>query len=123
MRDNFIPIEQQIVNKINAKQNFTYNLSETNKRYVVSIKNIYKGKNPSLWFESIVTIKSIINKGGLIKAFYDSLGGWSDINNTYYLDLNIHFNDLKTALNVAKNNGQIAIYDTLKQQVIYLNNN
>ena len=120
MRGNYINLDQQIVNKINAKQNFTFDLSNSKKRYVVSIKNIYKGKNPSLWHESILTINSIIKKDSLLKDFYDSFGGWSDKTNTYYVDLNIHFNDLQTALNVAKQNKQKAIYDIKTKKVINL---
>ena len=120
MRGNYIELNQQIVNKINAKQNFTFDLSNSKKRYVVSIKNIYKGKNPSLWHDSIIMINSIIKKNSLVKDFYDSFGGWADNNNTYFLDLNIHFNDLQTALNIAKQNNQKAIYDIETKKVINL---
>ena len=54
---------------------------------------------------------------------YDSIGGWLDNKtNLYYLDLNIHFSILEIALKFAKQTNQIAIFDNLKKELIYLNN-
>lgn len=109
---------QNILNKANQKLNFTYNLNSDKNRYIVSIKNIYTGKNPSLDFELIKRIEKYVKTG-----YYSSIGGWLDKKtNVYYLDANIHLQMLHYALQLAKNNNQIAIFDTKKQETIYLNN-
>ena len=119
MRNTNITITQNIVNKVNHKTDFTILLNDTKNRYVVSCKNLYTGFNPSLKYDLNKDITNVINT-----KMYDSVGGWFDKDKkVYYLDANLHFSILKYALICAKNNGQIAIYDTLKQQVIYLNNN
>ena len=40
MKNNKLTKFQDAINKINAKQNFTTNLSNTKNRYIVSYKNI-----------------------------------------------------------------------------------
>tara|TARA_R110002074_G_scaffold133536_1_gene277269 strand:- start:1504 stop:1848 length:345 start_codon:yes stop_codon:yes gene_type:complete len=109
---------QRLINKINAKQNFTYNLTNNRNRYIVSIENIYNGSNPSIKFDLITKVSKIIETTN-----FDSLGGWFDVDDkTYCLDLNIHLSDLTTALKLAKVNKQTAIFDSKKNLVIYLNN-
>jgi len=109
---------QDLINKVNAKQNFTYKLSDSKSRYIVSYKNLYTGKNPSLESELILTIEKFINSN-----MYDSLGGWYDKKtNLYYLDANLHISDINIALKIAKLKNQIAIFDNKEKQVIYLNN-
>lgn len=106
---------QDAINKINAKQDFTYDLSKNNNRYIVSQKNIFKGKNPSLFYELPIVLSENIDS-------YDSFGGWYDEEtNLYHVDLNLHLSELKYALMLAKENDQIAIYDNVEEQVIYLN--
>ena len=108
---------QDTINKINAKQNFTTNLSNSKNRYIVSQKNIYVGENPSLFFELPIVLKENINRNT-----YDSVGGWLDKEtNLYHVDFNFHVRVLKYALMLAKENNQIAIYDNSKKQLIYLN--
>ena len=112
-------LAQTILNKSNQKQNFTYNLSNSKNRYIVSFKNLYTGKNPSLDFNLITKVDKFINS-----KMYDSLGGWlNKETNLYYLDANLHFSDISIALKVAKNNNQIAIFDNLKKETIYLTKN
>ena len=118
MKNNKLTKFQDTINKINAKQNFTTNLSNTKNRYIVSYKNIYKGRNPSLFFDLPIVLRE-----NLTLNYYDSIGGWFDNKtNLYYLDLNIHFSILETALKFAKQTNQIAIFDNFKKQLIYLNN-
>tara|TARA_R110000744_G_scaffold3633_1_gene13646 strand:- start:645 stop:992 length:348 start_codon:yes stop_codon:yes gene_type:complete len=112
-------IRQDLINKINAKQNFTHNLTLNKSRYVVSLKSIYKGFNPSIQFDLIEQIYSILGKKN---QSFDSLGGWyNETTKVYCLDLNLHLSDLSTSLKLAKVNKQLAIYDSKKQLVIYLN--
>jgi len=106
---------QIISNKANLKKDFTYNLIETKKRYVVSVKNIYEGFNPSLNYDLNLKINEIINKN-----FYDSIGGWY-YKNIYYLDANVHFYCLDNAVEVAKLYNQIAIFDKQKNKTIIIN--
>ena len=109
---------QRLINKINAKQNFTYNLTNNRQRYIVSIKSVYNGLNPSIEFDLITKVSNILETNN-----FDSLGGWFNVENeNYCLDLNIHLSDLTTALKLAKVNQQTAIFDSKKNLVIYLNN-
>jgi len=119
MRNTELTKFQDLINKINSRQNFTYNLSNSKNRYIVSYKNLYTGKNPSLDFNLITKVDKFINS-----KMYDSLGGWlNKETNVYYLDANLHFSDISIALKVAKNNNQIAIFDNLKKETIYLTKN
>ena len=107
---------QDAINKINAKQDFTYDLSKNNNRYIVSQKNIFKGKNPSLFYDLPIVLSENMDS-------YDSFGGWYDKEtDLYHVDFNLHLDMLKYALMLAKENDQIAIYDNVEKQVIYLNN-
>lgn len=96
---------------INNKKPFTFPLKKNLARYIVSIKNVYTGKFPKA--NQLVNVNT---KG------FDSLGGWNDEQENYYLDLNKHFDNIETALKVAKDNKELAIFDSLKNKVINLNN-
>ena len=113
MRNIIISPEQQIVNKVNSKEEFTYNLTDNYNRYIVSIKNLYTGKNPSLQFDLMTKIQDSINSNN-----FDSLGTWKDKDNLFYLDANIHLTNFKIAVMTAKEYKQLAIYDNLKKIVI-----
>ena len=107
---------QDAINKINSKQDFTYNLNNSKGRYIVSQKNVFKGKNPSLFCELPIILRENMDT-------YDSFGGWYDEKtNLYHVDFNFHLSILKYALMLAKENNQISIYDNVENKVIYLNN-
>ena len=109
---------QRLINKVNAKQDFTYNLTDNRQRYIVSTKSVYNGLNPSIEFDLITKVSNILETNN-----FDSLGGWFNVENkNYCLDLNIHLSDLTTALKLAKVNQQTAIFDSKNNLVIYLNN-
>tara|TARA_R110000744_G_scaffold87718_1_gene171175 strand:+ start:41 stop:385 length:345 start_codon:yes stop_codon:yes gene_type:complete len=109
---------QRLINKVNAKQDFTYNLTDNRQRYIVSIESVYNGLNPSIEFDLITKVSNILETNN-----FDSLGGWFNVENeNYCLDLNIHLSDLTTALKLAKVNKQTAIFDSKNNLVIYLNN-
>ena len=119
-RNNEMTVRQDLINKVNAMQNFTHNLTPNKSRYVVSLKSIYKGYNPSIKFDLIQKVYSILDNKN---HSFDSLGGWyNERTKLYCLDLNLHLSDLSTALKLAKVNDQNAIYDSKKELVIYLNN-
>ena len=44
-----ITVTQQINNKANARRDFTTYLSKSKDRYILAVKNIYTGTNPSLF--------------------------------------------------------------------------
>ena len=115
MRATKITLTQQILNKVNSKQEFTHKLTDNNNRYIVSIKNLYTGTNPSLYFNMIIDIQDIINSNS-----YDSIGTWISSDGLFYVDCNIHITNLKIALMTAKAFNQMAIYDSLKNEVINL---
>jgi len=96
---------------IKNKLPFTYNLKQSTSRFIVSIKNVYKGKTPKA--------NELINVKNLSK--FDSLGGWMDENNNYYLDLNIHLDSKEDALKIGNLYDQLAIYDQKEKKVINLN--
>jgi hypothetical protein len=110
---------QRLINKVNAKQDFTHNLRENKGRYAVSYLNdIYKGENPSIQFDLVIKLNEQLELKNCC-----SIGGWLDKKtNLYYLNRNLHFQDINIALMFAKNNEQLAIYDLQNEQLIYLNN-
>ena len=68
--------EQTIINKINAKVNFTY--PSVTKRYIVGKELLHESKNPSLYYQNIY--KDIYKKYNQI-CIYDTLTGLTiDIN-------------------------------------------
>lgn len=117
MRAINIPLYQVLTNKANQRLDFTYNLRDNlNRRYIVSYKNIFTGKNPSLDSNLCVKISNILETENCC-----SIGGWTDEKtNLYYLDCNKHFFYLTDALNFARLNNQIAIFDNYKKEVLNL---
>jgi len=118
MRPIQLNLNQAILNKANGKTEFTYFLNEDKKyyRYIVSCKGIYKGINPSLQTNLNILISDILKLNK-----YHSIGGWFDAKTgIYYLDANLHFKNIDTAKLLAIKNGQIAIYDSLKNESIYI---
>lgn len=117
MKDIKIPLFQIITNKANSLTDFTFNLKNEN-RYIVSYKNIFTGKNPSLDFNLAKKVSNMLETENC-----SSIGGWlDDDTNLYYLDCNKHFFYLKDAITFAKLNNQISIFDTYKKEVLYTKN-
>jgi hypothetical protein len=116
MNYNGTTIAQNITNKAHAKKDFTTYLTKSKSRYIVSIKNIFTGKNFANCYDMILRVSKIVNSG-----YYDSIGGWNFESN-YFVDANLHFQDLDLAMQCAKNNKQIAIFDTKENKTIYINN-
>ena len=105
---------QLILNNAEHKQDFTINLSESKSRYVVSIKNLYRGTNPSLDLELRARISKIADS----KQF-DSVGGWTNIDGEYFVDANLHLDKLEFAVHTAVNNDQICIFDNVAKKLIF----
>ena len=106
--------QQDVVNKINAKADFTHNVNDTRlERYTVSIKNVFKGKNPSLFLED--TWKVVDDA---FNSDQELFGGWLSEDNIYFLDYSLSISDIKKAMKVAKFNKQLAIYDNVSNKVI-----
>ena len=108
---------QLILNNASYKQDFTINLSESKSRYVVSIKNLYRGTNPSLDFELRDRISKIADS-----QQFDSIGGFTNIDGEYFLDANLHLDKLEFAMHTAINNDQICIFDNVEKKLIFTNN-
>ena len=123
MRTKEIKLSQQIINNANYKQDFTINISRENtvkNRYIVSCYSLYLGGNPSLDFKLLESVTNIID---INNGLFDSVGCWlNKETNLYYLDANMHFDNLEFSLKFAKINKQLAIFDKETQQTIYLNN-
>ncbi len=108
--------QQLIINKANNKQNFTYYLKNNQNRYIVGVKNIFNGKNPSLKCNLLKDVANILKNYN-----FDSIGGWMDKkSNIYYLDANLHYSNKIKALKAAKILNEIAIFDNLENKVINL---
>ena len=107
--------QQNIINKINAKQDFTINLKENTKRYIVGVKNLFTGSNPSTQYETIY--KDIMNR----EEKFDSVGGWLDKDSMiYFVDYSMQINNLSDALELAKQHNELAIWDSLENKEIRL---
>ena len=116
MIDIILTQTQVINNKANARQDFTSYLNKNKGRYIVSVKNLYTGTNPSTCFDLITRITETVEKNT-----YDSIGGWMDPETTvYFLDANIHFDSLSLCIANAELYGELAIYDSLNDEVIML---
>mgnify|MGYP003652684061 CR=1 FL=1 len=113
-----ITTTQKIVNKINSKKEFTFikNKSIEPKNYIVSVQNIYTGKNPSLFFNMNLEINKILSND-----IYDSIGLWLDKETSLYVvDANVHFYTLETAKHIARKYDQKAVYDINKNECIFI---
>ena len=106
--------QQDVVNKINAKADFTHNINNTRlERYTVSTQNVLKTSNPSLFSKNTWQI--------VAEAFHSDhelLGGWLSEDDIYFLDYGISITDIRLAMRFAKANDQLAIYDNVMQKVI-----
>ena len=106
--------QQNVVNKINAKADFTHNINRTRlERYTVSTKNVFTGKNPSLFLKD--TWKVVEDA---FNSDHELLGGWLSEADIYFLDYGLSVSDLKEAMKIAKFNKQLAIYDNVASKVI-----
>jgi len=106
--------QQDVVNKINAKANFTHNINQTRlERYTVGTKNVFTGKNPSLFLKD--TWKVVEDA---FDSDHELLGGWLSEDDVYFLDYGISITDLRIAMKFARANDQLAIYDNVSQKVI-----
>jgi hypothetical protein len=106
--------QQDVVNKINAKADFTHNINRTRlERYTVSTKNVFTGKNPSLFLKD--TWKVVEDA---FNSDHELLGGWLSEDDTYFLDYGISITDLRIAMQFARANSQSAIYDNVANKVI-----
>lgn len=109
--------QQDVVNKINAKADFTHNINNTRlERYTVSTKNVFTGKNPSLFLKD--TWKVVEDA---FNSDHELLGGWLSEDDIYFLDYGISITDLRIAMQFARANNQLAIYDNVSQKVINVN--
>ena len=116
MRDIKIPKHQQIVNKINAMQDFTYYKKKKCKlRYVVGCSNLYKGESPSMqWFSSNEKIDEILKD-----ETFEGVGGWLDKeNNIYYVDAMKTYLTLSVAMGMANMFKEKTIYDTKEDKIL-----
>ena len=108
---------QSVYNNIVSKKDFTISINPNSKgRYIVGTKNVFTGKNPSASKDFNIEILR-----DALEENFCSLGAWLDLEtNLYYIDLNTQFDSLKIAILFAIKNDEIAIYDTLKNVVIYI---
>jgi hypothetical protein len=86
--------------------------------YMVSIKDLYKISLDLIDQDDINFASDIASE---VNGY---IGGWLDTTDTnvnnFYMDISINIQDKKQALKVARENGQLAIYDIEKNESIYL---
>lgn len=86
--------------------------------FMVSCKDLYKINLSDLTPDKLDNaIKEVTEIDGYI-------GGWLDTetndDNNFYLDISINIQDRNEAIELAKKNGQLAIYDIASGESIYL---
>ena len=105
---------QDVVNKINAKVDFTHNINNTRlERYTVSTQNILKTANSSLFSKNMWQIVD-----DAFNSDQELFGGWLSEDDIYFLDYGLSVSSIKEAMKIAKFNKQLAIYDNVSQKVI-----
>lgn len=86
--------------------------------YMVSIKDLYK-INLDIIDQDDVNFASDI-----AKEVDGYIGGWLDTQSdspfNFYMDISVNIQDKEQALKIARENGQLAIYDIEKNESIYL---
>ena len=116
---------------MNLKQFYTDTLNGgASFNITTGVYNPQKGYFVSLGGHSKVTalnklkmsdIKSYILKNSdLFSTDYHFVGSWVDDNSNVILDVSLQFDDKRFALNFAVSQGQQAVYDANKGEVIYL---
>ncbi len=108
----------EIIENKGATLDQNYNNFNSNKGFMVSIK----GQEVKTDKNNIEEIKKEIEKKrefiGNKKGLY--IGLWLD-NDIMFIDVSIHIIDYLEALEIARNNDQLAIFDLKKKDSIYLN--
>jgi hypothetical protein len=103
---------QNLANKVNAKKQFTHYIVSNPQRYVVGLKNLFEGVNPSLEGSALRMAEIALGSDS------DAFGGWLSEDGVYYVDLSTTTDNLHTALSQARDRGELAIWDSLKEVVI-----
>ena len=113
MRSNEISIQQQVVNFINSKQEFTF--PKITKRYVVGVRSLYIGKNPSQTYGHIYedVYKVTAEILDLNKSDDVTIGGWMS-EGLYYVDEGRTLDNLEEAMAMGQLKNQQYIYDTVE---------
>ena len=116
MRHINITQSQRILNQAISLTDFTVELKET-KRYIIGAQPLFVGKNPSTKFDLLSKITEAIDSGD-----YDSIGGWRSEKGTqmYFIDANVSTDSLEEATEIAEQNKEEAIWDSLEQIVIQI---
>jgi len=109
---------QDVVNKINAKADFTHNINDTRlERYTVSTRNVFTGRNPSIFLED--TWKVVCDA---FNSDEELFGGWLSDDGIYFVDYGVSISNLRIAMHSARVNKQLAIYDNVSQKIIEVTN-
>lgn len=86
--------------------------------YMVSIRDLYKIDIDLIDQSDIDFASNIANQ---VNGF---IGGWLDVNDTninnFYMDISINIQNKEKAIELAKQNNQLAIYDVSSGESIYL---
>jgi hypothetical protein len=86
--------------------------------YMISCKDLYKITLSDLTPDKL---DNAILEASKINGF---IGGWLDVNsddkNNFYLDISINIKDKDEAIELAKKNNQLAIFDIATGESIYL---
>ena len=86
--------------------------------FMVSVRDLYKISLDLIEQDEIDFASDIASEiGGYI-------GGWLDVNDTninnFYMDISVNVEDKEKAIEIARENGQLAIFDVVNCETIYL---
>tara|TARA_R110002049_G_scaffold130091_1_gene288238 strand:- start:83 stop:454 length:372 start_codon:yes stop_codon:yes gene_type:complete len=121
MKNKKISLGQSLINKINSKESFTYLSNDNNGRYIVGVETLHKSKNPSLNYKDIYSDFYNMNNAFFNDNNISGVGGWLNKDTgMYYVDYINTYDDIFDALNKARQNNEVAIWDNVEQKEIKL---
>jgi hypothetical protein len=106
-----ITLQQDLVNKINAKQGFSQGLVPVLARYVVGYKTVLQASNPSMKPRVQSLVERALNDA---PEGAEVFGGWLAEDGTYYVDYSTTHEGLTVALDLALMRGELAIWDRIE---------
>jgi len=110
-------LAQITINQIRSKRAFTQPIKEGNLgRFIAGSFNIFTGSSINDFQNQFQSISSTISLNK-----FDSIGSWKDEESgLIYIDASHHYSNLEEALEAAKANGEIAIFDLETPGTIYI---
>ena len=117
MREQKVSLLDRVVNKINGRIDFNHEFNQDHGRYIVRVKDIYSGKNPSLEFankhEAIGGIFDDADRYSFIKGVKDSEGSFD-------VACYVAMDNIESAVGIARAKGLDYIIDAQQDKILKL---